>query len=172
MKRYWLHLVLVLAVGAAPCLADKTPAAVSDPDGKNPQNLDLPRISIQKPVTISVVGGEAWFEQAVVIWRANTAASMVQVGQVARGRNAKGREGEGGDCLCRPLTLSLSVPGDYYFACYHKVQTSHGEWVTGKPWVRSLERLEDGPNGGYTFRCSDNNGSTFGAVVISVPPTK
>jgi hypothetical protein len=171
MKRFHLYLALMLVL-AAPGLADMTPAAVSDPDGRNAQRLDLPRILVQKPVTISVVGGEAWFEQAVVVWRANAGASMVQIGQVARGRNAKGREGEGGDCLCRPLTLKLSVPGDYYFACYHKVQHHHHEWTTGYPWVRSLERLEDGPDGGYTFRCSDNNGSTFGAVVISVPPTK
>jgi hypothetical protein len=171
MKTYWLYLALALAV-TAPCLADMTPAAVADPDGKNAQRLDLPRISVQKPVTISVVGGSAWFEQAVVVWRANAGASMVQVGQVARGRNAKGREGEGGDCLCRPLTLNLPVPGDYYLACYHKVQHHHHEWTTSFPWVRSLERLEDGPNGGYIFRCSDNNGTDFGAVVINVPPTR
>lgn len=168
MKRSQICLAL-LALVASTCLADMTPAVVTDPDHKNPQRLDLPRISTHKPVTIKVIGGTAWFEQAVVVWQANAEASMVEVGQVARGPNADGRQGEGGDASFRPLQLLLPKPANYYFACYHKWQDSHGQDVSTHPWLRSSEKLQDAADGGYIVSCSDNNGASY-SVVIAVPP--
>lgn len=154
-----------------PAVADITPAAVTDPDRKVSQRLDLPRVRLTKPGSIRVTGGDAYYEQAIVVWRVNNAASMVEVGQLARGTKAKGRPG--GDASHRPQVLVLPEAGDYYFGCWHKVEPDAGRAdspdITQVPWSRSAEKLSGSAKAGWTLACDDTSArDDFNDIVAEI----
>jgi len=130
------------------------PGPVTDPDGKQPARYSLPTINLDHGGSIVVTGGDAYYEQAIVVWRVDPHAAIVQVGQLNRGSHAKGRpEGDGGG---RPQNLTLSAPGTYYFQCWHKVENPKKN-ITKVGWTASYERLSGDNDHGYTLACDDGN---------------
>lgn len=169
---------IVLAFEAIPALGGPTasvaptvtPGPVTDPDGKAPERRHLPRVTLQNGGMLQVTGGEAYYEQAIVVWRAGEDAAIVQVGQVARGSNAKGRPG--GDAAHRPTQLTLAVPGDYYFQCWHKVEKP-GTHISEVPWSASAERLSGDHTVGYTLACDDTPArDDFNDIVAEIKPNR
>jgi hypothetical protein len=144
---------ILLAVPATTPLTTP-PGPVTDPDGKQPARYSLPMIVLDHGGTISVTKGDAYYEQAIVVWRVDSHAAVVQVGQLNRGSNATGRPG--GDGGGRPQSLALKTGGTYYFQCWHKVENPDKD-ITKVGWTASYERLTGDNQNGYTLSCDDGN---------------
>jgi hypothetical protein len=130
------------------------PGPVTDPDGKQPARYSLPAIELARGGTISVTKGDAYYEQAIIVWRVDSHASAVQVGQLNRGSNAMGRpRGDGGG---RSQSLALKTGGTYYFQCWHKIEKPNKN-ITEVGWTASYERLTGDNQSGYTLSCDDGN---------------
>lgn len=179
LHRAFLGLALLLIASNSACRtaagnppmapADSPVGPVSDPDGRSPANRQLPRITLTSGGDLNVTGGDAYWEQAIVVWRAGPDAGIVQVGQVARGSKAVGRPG--GDAPHRPTFLRLAAPGDYYFECWHKTPVP-GIDITEVPWAPSAERLSGDSVEGYTLRCEDSPAmDDFDDIVAVIKPT-
>ncbi|HEY3566654.1 MAG TPA: hypothetical protein VGP73_01880 [Thermoanaerobaculia bacterium] len=147
------------------------PGPVTDPDGKQPARYSLPMVLLDHGGSIKVTMGEAYYEQAIVVWRVDTHAAIVQVGQLNRGSNAKGRpEGDGGG---RPQSLVLNAAGTYYFQCWHKIQDPRNKKdITEIGWTASYERLTGDNQNGYTLACEDSSDSDFNDIVAEIKPNK
>jgi hypothetical protein len=166
---------LLLAVPAITPLTT-TPAPVYDPDGKQPARYSLPTIKLDRGGSLRVTGGDAYYEQAIVVWRVDEKAAIVQVGQVNRGSNAKGRpEGDGGG---RPQSLDLKAAGTYYFQCWHKVEDPN-KHISEVGWKASYETLTGDHATGYTLSCDDANrdgtpGGDFDRddIIAEIQPTR
>jgi hypothetical protein len=158
-------IVMILLAVSAVSFSDMTPAAVTDPDGKVPAKLDLPRVKLSKSGSITVKGGDAYWEQSIVVWRSNAAASITQVGQVARGSGA-------GDASHRPTSLTLNEKGDYYFACWHKVRPDESradsKHISQVAWTRSAERLTGNATTGYTLSCEDSTDADYNDIIAEI----
>lgn len=142
---------------AQEALAVLPPGPVSDPDGKQWRQISLASITMERG-SLRVTGGNAYYEQAVVVWRAGRDAAMVHVGQANRGLRAKGRPG--GDGGGRPQSLDLSAAGTYFFQCWHKVE-DRAKHITEVGWKASYMRLTGDPQRGYALSCDDGGDHDF-----------
>lgn len=157
----WFAVVLAVvlaseSLSAVPAITSltSTPAPITDPDGKQPARYSLPMIKLDRGGSISVGRGNAYYEQAIVVWRVDSNAAIVLAGQVNRGSNAEGRPG--GDGGGRPQSLNLQSSGTYYFQCWHKVEDPNKD-ITQVGWTPSYERLTGDHRTGYTLACDDGN---------------
>jgi len=148
---------------SAALFSEKTPAQVTDPDGRKSAIFDLPRIKIpvlmsKVPSSISIVDGARHGEQVIIVWRSEV-NSLVQVGQVALSEKPDGAQ--------YPTSLDLVQPGDYYFSCWHKIRSNDSK--NPMAWQRSIERLKgDASRGRYTLTCRDSARDSSPSIVAGI----